>query len=175
MKYVLSLVGVAIVACAIAFCGGRGAKAEEDFMRIHIVANSNSNFDQNVKFVVKDAVVEFLIPLLSDAQDKLQAAKVIQQNLDKIGEVANMALLKQGAKYVAKVKIETEQMPMRAYEGIVLKEGVYDSLKIELGNAKGDNWWCVVFPAVCFIDSKNPANFEYISKIWEIIHSVTKK
>ena len=173
MKYVLSFVGIAIIACAIAFCGFGKGSSNQDFMRIHIVANSNSTFDQNAKYVVKDAVVEFLIPMLADAHDKSEAEQIIRQNLTKINEVANAALCKQGAKYVAKVKIENEDMPTRAYGDLVVEEGVYESLRIELGNAKGDNWWCVVFPAVCFINSKNPQNHEYISKIWEIIHSVT--
>ena len=65
--------------------------------------------------------------------------------------------------------------PTRVYDDFSLQSGVYQSLKIDLGQAKGDNWWCVVFPAVCFTSSKNPQNLEYISKIWDTIQSVTKR
>ena len=64
-------------------------------------------------------------------------------------------------------------MPTRAYDNLVLESGVYESLNIALGDAKGDNWWCVVFPAVCFVDTKNYENLEYISKILDIIYRVT--
>lgn len=70
--------------------------------------------------------------------------------------------------------VKQENLPDRAYDDLVLEAGVYDCLNIELGNANGDNWWCVVFPAVCFLSSKNPENVVYISKIWEIINRVTQ-
>ena len=170
MKYVLAFFGVGAICLGVFLFGGQKADTE-DYMRIHVVANSNSNFDQNVKYVVKDAVVEFLIPYLAGATTKQEAMKVISKNADKIQAVANSALAHEGAKYGAKVEISSENLPTRAYGDLVLEEGLYDVLKIELGNGGGDNWWCVVFPAVCFVNSSNPKNVEYISKIWEIINS----
>ena len=173
MKFILSFVGIGIVCLGIFLCGGQtGSTFNEDYMRIHIVANSNSAVDQSIKYVVKDAVVSFLLPQLSEAETKEEAEDVIQQNLQKIEEVANLTLDKQGAKYSAKVEITQEDMPTRAYDDFVLEKGVYDCLKIELGAGDGDNWWCVVFPAVCFLDVKNSENVEYISKIWDIISNV---
>lgn len=176
MKYILSFLGVGIVVLAIFLCGGQGTGAmpEEDYMRIHIQGNSNSSADQKVKYVVKDAVVEFLIPLMSEATCKEEAQAIITSNISKIEEVVNVTLRSEGASYSGTVKITTEDMPARTYEQLTLDEGVYDSLSITLGQGHGDNWWCVVFPAVCFINSKNSQNVEYISKILEIINSVTK-
>ena len=173
MKYILSFFAIAIICVGIFLFGGN-KNNEEEYMRIHIVANSNSNFDKNVKYVVKDAVVEFLIPFLADAKNKDEAQKIIFENKELIENVANAVLFKEGAKYNAEVVFISEDMPTRAYGDLVLERGVYDCIKINLGDAQGDNWWCVVFPAVCFVDSRNPQNFEYISKIWEIINSVTK-
>ncbi len=173
MKYILSFFGVGIIVLAICLCGGKNSS--EDFLRIHIVANSNSTYDQNLKYVVKDAVVGYLLPLLADAQDESEAKEIVLQNLLEINEVANTALESEGATYSASVSITSENMPTRAYESLVLEEGIYDSLKIVLGEGNGDNWWCVVFPAVCYIDSKNVENVEYISKILDIISNVTKK
>lgn len=174
MKLILSFIGVGIVVLACLFCGQRNETQNEEYMRVHIIANSNSAQDQDLKYLVKDAVVEFLIPKLADAKSKLQAQEIICENLKKIEEVANAVLKNQNVDYSSKACVIEEEIPARAYENLTLDAGVYQSLNIKLGEAKGDNWWCVVFPAVCFLDSKNFANIEYISKIWDIINDVTK-
>ncbi len=173
MKYILAFLGIGAI-CVGIFAFGNSSNSTQDYMRIHVVANSNSSFDQNVKYLVKDAVVEFLIPYLADAQTKEDALEIIENKKDLIEAVANSALVQEGANYSAKVTIGSEDFPTRAYGDLLLEEGVYDVLQIVLGSGKGDNWWCVVFPAVCFVNSSNPQNYEYISKIWEIICRVTK-
>lgn len=169
MKYLIAVFGVIAVVCGICFCRQKPA-VENDFVRIHVTANSTSASDENIKYLVKDAVVEFLIPYLADAQNKQEAQKIIEENLPQIENVVCQTLKNQNVFYGCRVSIESENMPTRAYGDLVLEEGVYDCLKIDLGQAKGDNWWCVVFPAVCFVSSKNPQNYEYISKIWDIIN-----
>jgi len=175
MKYVLSFLGIVAVFCAVFFCTKKGAEVNDDFVRIHITANSDSEIDKNIKYKVKDAVVDFLIPALSDAKNKEDAEKVISLNLAKIQEVANQTLKQNGVRYLASVSVIEEQIPTRVYDDFVLESGIYQSLKIDLGKAKGDNWWCIVFPAVCFTSSKNPQNIEYISKIWDTIQNVTSR
>ena len=177
MKVFLSLIGIGFICLAIFLCSGRGQNAtanNDDFLRIHIVANSNSYFDKDLKYKVKDVVVDFLIPKLADAQTKDEAVLVVLQNLDEIEEVTTQTLKESGANYGCKISVMKENMPLRAYDDLVLEEGIYECLKIELGQAKGNNWWCVVFPAVCFLSSENSQNYVYISKIWEIINSVTR-
>lgn len=173
MKFVLSFVGVFAIALAVLFCGQKPESVNEDYMRIHITANSTSSQDENVKYMVKDAVTNFLIPILSEAETKSEAEIVVSQNLQKIEEIANSVIKSNSLNYSSKVCIDFEQMPARAYDNLVLDEGVYQSLNIVLGDGKGDNWWCVVFPAVCFLNSNNFQNLEYISKIWDIINGVT--
>ena len=119
--------------------------------------------------------MDFLIPMLGDVKDKESAEILLKDNLQKIEAVANDALCRFGVKYNAQVTLVEEKIPTRVYDDFSLQSGVYQSLKIDLGQAKGDNWWCVVFPAVCFTSSKNPQNLEYISKIWDTIQSVTKR
>lgn len=172
MKYILAFIGVVVVGLGIFFCGGGKQNINDDYMRIHVVANSNDVNDQNIKYIVKDAVVEFLLPQLAQAENKEEAVNIIENNIKKINEVAENALRKCGANYGVNISIEYEDMPTRAYDNMVLEAGTYECLKIELGSAKGDNWWCVVFPAVCFIDTKNFEKVEYISKIWEILNYV---
>ena len=173
MKYILSFFGIVAIFCAVFFCTKKGSDVNDDYVRIHITANSNSDFDKNIKYKVKDAVVDFLIPMLGDVKDKESAEILLKDNLQKIEAVANDALCRFGVKYNAQVTLVEEKIPTRVYDDFSLQSGVYQSLKIDLGQAKGDNWWCVVFPAVCFTSSKNPQNLEYISKIWDTIQSVT--
>ncbi len=175
MKYILSFFGIVAIFCAVFFCTKKGSDVNDDYVRIHITANSNSDFDKNIKYKVKDAVVDFLIPMLGDVKDKESAEILLKDNLQKIEAVANDALCRFGVKYNAQVTLVEEKIPTRVYDDFSLQSGVYQSLKIDLGQAKGDNWWCVVFPAVCFTSSKNPQNLEYISKIWDTIQSVTKR
>lgn len=150
MKYVLSFVGVALVVIAICFCTNKPS-ANDDFLRIHITANSNSTHDQDLKYAVKDAVVNFLTPYLAEAENAKQAKDIISNKVELVQEVANSVLRQAGATYGATVKIKKENMPTRAYDNFVLEEGAYQSLSISLGKGAGDNWWCVVFPAVCFV------------------------
>lgn len=176
MKYILSFFGIGIICLAIFLCGGQKEQNVkiDDCIRIHVVANSNSSKDEEVKYFVKDVIMEYLNPFLEDVENDEEAKQVVFQQIPQMQKVANEALRETGVSYGAMISITKEDMPTRAYDNMVFEEGCYDSLKIELGNAGGDNWWCVVFPSVCFISEKNVENYVYISKIWEIIYRVTK-
>ena len=170
MRYLLSFISVCVITLIIVFCGNGGT--QEEYFRIHIRANSNSEADQNVKYIVKDAVVDFLIPLLSDVETKDEAEDVMNANLDQIEEVADEVLLENGFTYKSSAYISFEEFPTREYDDLVLEEGYYDALILALGTGSGDNWWCVVYPPFCFLETKNSENYVYISKIWEIINNI---
>ena len=173
MKYILSFVGVCLVAVSILFFKDNKEEVNEDYLRIYVSANSQTSKDEEIKYMVKDAVVDYLIPYLAFSKTKDEAKEVINENLAKINEVAKAVLSANDVDYGVKVSLNKEDVPLRVYDGLVVEEGVYDCLKIELGSSQGDDWWCVVFPAVCFVSSKKYENIEYISKIWEIINNVT--
>ncbi len=143
-----------------------------EYLRIHIRANSNSEIDQAVKYQVKDAVVEALIPILSSCQTKQEAEQTLQKNFSLIESVANNVLLKNGFSYKAKARLASEEFPTRSYDGLVLEQGFYDALILDLGTGEGNNWWCVVYPPLCFLKS-NPTGQDvvYKSKLVEIIKS----
>ena len=170
MKYLLLFISVCVITLILVFCGNGGT--QEEYFRIHIRANSNSEADQNVKYIVKDAVVDFLIPLLSDVETKDEAEDVMNANLDQIEEVADEVLLENGFTYKSSAYISFEEFPTREYDDLVLEEGFYDALILALGTGSGDNWWCVVYPPFCFLETKNSENYVYISKIWEIINNI---
>lgn len=157
-----------LLLCAPLFSSAAG----DEYLRIHIRANSNSAEDQRVKYMVKDAVVEALIPLLADAQTKQQAEKMVCANFDYIEQVANKVLENQGFDYQSSARLDREQFPARSYDDITLPAGDYDAVIIDLGSGDGNNWWCLVYPAFCFTKTQNSTNYVYISKIWEIIESV---
>ena len=146
-----------------------------DFLRIHIRANSNSEVDQNVKYEVKDAVVKFLTPLLCDVVDKQSAINIVSNNLKNIEKVCNTVLKESGFNYASEAVIKQENFPTRTYNEVTLTSGVYDSLIVNLGTGKGNNWWCVVYPPLCFVNAENSNNLTYRSKLLEIINSFWRR
>lgn len=144
---------------------------DNEFLRIHIRANSNETVDQDVKYKVKDAIVKFLTPLLCDVVDKQSAISIVSNHLDEIEQVANNVLENEGFCYTSNVLVTSEEFPTRTYQNLTLPEGVYDSLIVNLGTGSGNNWWCVVYPPLCFVNADNSSEVTYRSKLLEIINS----
>ena len=172
MKYILITISCIAIVLILGLSGLVEQESQVQYLRIHIRANSNSEQDQTVKYKVKDNVVEALIPLLSQIESFEEAKCVISENFSMIEQVANQTLQDNGFSYTSSAKISNEYFPTRTYENITLEEGYYDALILNLGSGEGDNWWCIVFPAFCFTQTKKSDNIVYISQIWEIIKSV---
>lgn len=149
--------------------------SNSDYLRIHITANSNEMVDQNIKYKIKDEIVEYLIPYLSECKSQQDAYKIVESKAYEIETLTNRILKSNGLSYNAIVKLGEEDFPNRSYDGFVLEEGFYDALIIDLGEAKGDNWWCVVYPPLCFSNPKTSNNVKYKSKIVEIINGFFAK
>lgn len=172
MKYFIGFFSVIVIVLIFALCPLSREVEEVQYLRIHIRANSNSVQDQNVKYRVKDEVVSTLIPYLSEIGSFEEAKEFIQDNFDLIEGVADGVLRDEGFSYTSKASLQNQHFPTRAYGDLVLEEGDYDALILNLGEGEGDNWWCVVFPAFCFTSSTKSGQYEYISAIWEIIKNV---
>ena len=127
----------------------------DEVLRLHVLANSNSKADQNVKLLVRDAVRTYIsehIP--KETEQSSEAVKSwAGKNLDKIEDTANEVLNQQGYSYVADVKIANSYFPDRKYGNMLYPKGYYEALRIELGQASGQNWWCVLYPNLCFTDA----------------------
>ena len=121
----------------------------ENIIRLHVVADSDSPEDQQIKLKVRDAVTAYLETAMSKITDQNEAQKFIQENLEKIAKVANSTLESLGAVDTARVNLGPEAFGTRIYDTFSLPAGVYDSLRITIGNGEGKNWWCVVFPSLC--------------------------
>ena len=148
-------------------------KSHSEYLRIHIRANSNLDCDQQVKYLVKDEIVSFLTPYIAECNTKQKARTMLEKNLSNMQKVAKTVLIKNGFDYSVKVALKNEQFPTRVYDGVQLESGFYDALIIELGSAKGDNWWCVVYPPLCFTGEGQ--GYYYKSKILDIINDFFKK
>lgn len=153
----LLLIGLPLTACA---------PTHNDYVRIHIRANSNSELDQSIKLDVRDCVVAYLVPLLKDCKTAAEAKEIIGGRLDSICEVANGQLGDAG--YSAKARLCKEDFPKKSYGSLTLQAGSYDALVLELGEGTGENWWCVAYPPLCFVED-DADGVVYKSKIMEII------
>jgi stage II sporulation protein R len=138
-----------------------------DYLRIHVRANSNSSEDQNIKYIVKDEVVSYITPYATECTTKEKAIEVISGILTDIEGVCDGVLRENGFTYTAKASIREEVFPTRSYGDLTLESGLYDALIIELGTGEGDNWWCVIYPPLCFTSATT--NVTYKSAIVEII------
>lgn len=160
-----------IIIATVIFVTGAASYSEgettTEYLRLHVRANSNSAEDQNVKYKVKDAVVDYITPYAAACQSKTEAMQKLGSVLGEIEEVCNGVLEQNGFGYTTTASIRQEEFPTRVYEGVTLESGVYDALIIELGAGTGDNWWCVLYPPLCFTSATQ--NVEYRSLIYDII------
>ena len=174
--FLIILLIAAVAAIALAF-GGESQKENVDspasYLRVHIRANSNGDADQAVKYKVRDGVVEYLTPTIAGCESKQEALTAVTRLLPAIERVAERILSENGYSYGACARLTQENFPTRVYDGVTLEEGEYDALIIELGEGSGDNWWCVLYPPLCFTSAS--ADVQYRSLIKDIIDNFFKR
>ena len=124
-------------------------KLEQELIRLHVVAASDSEEDQAVKLRVRDAVLESLSQGLGEVTDVEGARDYIRENLPRLEAAANEALAAAGFSDLATVKLQAEEFKARIYDTFSLPAGVYDTLRVTIGEGAGHNWWCVAFPSLC--------------------------
>lgn len=125
------------------------SEISEDVFRLHILANSDSEEDQSLKLKVRDEVLEYTEDLFNLASSKEEAEKIISDNLQSISNVAYCTLLENGYDYTVTAEITNMYFATRYYEGFTLPSGMYDALRITIGEGGGHNWWCVMYPSIC--------------------------
>lgn len=123
-----------------------------EILRFHVRANSDSEEDQELKMAVKEDVVALLNPLLEDCKDVAESKSIIVKNLQSIYETTINTITEQGYDYNIKVYVTEEEFPAKTYGDLTFPDGEYQALRIDIGQAKGQNWWCVMYPPLCFID-----------------------
>lgn len=128
------------------------ADISNSVFRLHVIANSNSDEDQALKYKVRDALIEYMNSIAKDASTKEEAIKIVEENKDSFYNIAKEVVNDNGFNYDVNIKIGNFSFPTKTYGDISLPAGFYDALKVEIGKANGKNWWCVMFPSLCFVD-----------------------
>ncbi len=152
MRFILKLSILSLIVYFFVFSTGLisdKAQLKNELIRMHIVANSDLPEDQAVKLQVKDALVSYLQPIMQSTGNKEEAFCYIRENLQQLEEKANQVLSNLGENKTATVRLVKEKFNVRKYDTFSLPSGIYDSLRVEIGDGEGQNWWCVAFPTLC--------------------------
>lgn len=124
----------------------------DSVFRLHVIANSDSQEDQNLKYKVRDALLEYMNTLCSSEFSKEEAMNIAGNHIDDFSNIAQDIVTQNGYDYPINVSIGKYNFPTKEYGDVSLPAGNYDALRVEIGSASGHNWWCVMFPPLCFVD-----------------------
>lgn len=125
------------------------SQLEKDVLRLHILANSDTDFDQSIKLKVRDKLLEKVSYLYDNAKTKEDAKRITNENLAYIEQTANEELKRNNIPYKAKAEVKNIYFNTRYYDNFTMPAGYYDALQITLGKGQGHNWWCVMYPSLC--------------------------
>lgn len=125
----------------------------EQIIRLHVIANSDGEEDQEVKLKVKESIITYLRGEMQDAVTVEEARQAIRDHLPEIEEIAQEKLLAEGYRYGARASLEKCYFPVKEYGDMTFPAGEYEALRVKLGDYQGRNWWCVMYPTLCFVDS----------------------
>ena len=138
--------------CAISYAQNISNDIADSVFRLHVIANSDSKEDQDLKYIVRDNLLSYMNKICSNCKTKQEAIDIVTENKDKFEEIAKSTIKERGFSYDVRINIGNFEFPTKNYGDISLPAGLYDALRVEIGEAKGQNWWCVMFPPLCFVD-----------------------
>ena len=153
-KYLLLLiVSVAfLLLSAYSYVNAVSNNLADNVFRLHVIANSDSEEDQNLKYKVRDSLIGYMNTLTNDMNTKDEVIKIAHEHIDDFKKIAQNVVKENGYNYEVNVEIGNFSFPTKTYGDISFPSGFYDALKVEIGKAEGQNWWCVMFPPLCFVD-----------------------
>lgn len=141
---------------------------KDEIIRFHVLANSDSKEDQELKLKVRDEVIKYLEPLLKKSKSIDESREILNKNNSKVINIANKVIKDNGYSYTVKTELKKENFPEKVYGNIILPQGEYEAYRILIEKAKGQNWWCVMFPPLCFVDvTKGEVAYEETEKRME--------
>lgn len=134
-------------------------------IRFHVIANSDSKDDQALKLKVRDKVLEYIQPKLNNSKSIQESRIILKDNSEEIINIANKVIKENGYNYSVKSMLSHENFPVKTYGNITLPQGNYEAYRIIIGSGKGQNWWCVMFPPLCFVDiTKGEVSYKQTEK-----------
>ncbi len=142
----------------------------DDALRIRIIPNSNSSFDQNIKGKVKEKLEITMYDLLKGVKDSNEASTIISNNLDLVDKDVKKILSEEEYDKGYNISFGLNYFPEKEYKGVSYEEGYYESLLVTLGEGRGDNWWCVLYPPLCLIEGNESDDVTYKSLVKEILN-----
>lgn len=140
------------IVCAVSYVEAVSIDISSSVFRLHVIANSNSDEDQSLKYKVRDSLLNYMNNICKDCNSKEEAINIVSEHQEEFKQVALETIRNEGYSYDVKIEIGNFEFPTKHYGDISLPAGFYDALKVEIGKAEGRNWWCVMFPSLCFVD-----------------------
>jgi len=165
-KFILTSVAIIIIISIALNTNNISSKASQSdvagkLIRFHVIANSDDKVDQELKLKVRDSVLEYISPKLIDSKSIEESRKIINNEDKNIKKIAEMIINKNGFNYSVATTLSTEYFPVKTYGNITLPQGKYEAYRILIGSGSGQNWWCVMFPPLCFVDiTKGDVSFQ---------------
>lgn len=137
----------------------------EKLIRFHVIANSDGEADQGLKLKVRDEVLKYIQPILKESESVEQSRKILNEKNYEILKIAEKVIKDNGYDYKVESTLSNEYFPVKTYGNITLPQGQYEAYRIIIGNGEGQNWWCVMFPPICFVDiTKGEVAYEETEK-----------
>ena len=149
---VLILFSVFVFISAISYVNAVSEDLSESVFRLHVIANSDSKEDQDLKYKVRDSILEYINELAVDCSSKDEVIALATEKQEALHDIAKKVIEENGYDYDVNISIGNFEFPTKTYGDISFPAGNYDALRVEIGEAGGQNWWCVMFPPLCFVD-----------------------
>ncbi len=187
VKYSLILIillGIYIFISAFSYVTSVSSQLEDSLFRLHVIANSDSKEDQDLKYIVRDKLIEYMNSISLNATNKEEAMQIAKEHINDFKQIAKQTIIDNGYSYNVEVEIGNFSFPTKTYGDISIPAGLYDALRVKIGEAKGQNWWCVMFPPLCFVnvssgivpdDSKKVLENELSEEEYSIISDTNSK
>lgn len=140
------------VICAYSYVEAVSSDISNSVFRLHVIANSDSNEDQSLKYKVRDNLLNYMNNICNNCSSKQEAINIVSKYKEEFRQVALETIKNEGYSYDVNIEIGNFEFPTKQYGDISLPAGPYDALRVEIGEATGKNWWCVMFPSLCFVD-----------------------
>lgn len=146
------LLAIFILLSANSYVNAVSSNIADGVFRLHVIANSNSVEDQNLKYKVRDALLDYMNSICSDVSSKEDAMNIASEHLEDFKAIAENVIYENNYTYPVSVEIGKYDFPTKNYGDVSIPAGIYDALRVKIGKASGKNWWCVMFPPLCFVD-----------------------
>ena len=140
------------VICALTYVQAVSSDISNSVFRLHVIANSDSDEDQALKYKVRDNLLNYMNTICNNCSSKEEAISLVSTHQEQFKEIALKTIKDEGYSYDVNIEIGNFEFPTKQYGDISLPAGLYDALRVKIGKAEGQNWWCVMFPTLCFVD-----------------------